>query len=453
MRRTFPPALLLALFLPSLAAAASIGLVLEEDPPLPGEPLDGWEPLGPPAELSAEQVLDVDEAIALALESNPELRGAVAGVDVARGVRLDARSIANPVWDVALHERELAVGVALDVTDVVLAPVRSAAAGPTVDAARLRAADAALRLRYDVRAAYYQQQAAGMAWQASLRSVDALAASRDAARALEEAGNIAARDLALREVAYEEARVRAAELELGVVAARERLDRLIGGVAGPLSPALPAVPAELDLPEDVESAVVAANLELRAREAEVRAARRQTTLARVEGLAPEVDLFVDAERVVLPGVAEGGLTAGVGLSVPLFSFGAGDVLRSAAEADILRARLDATERDVRSATRETRARLESAHRRALHLEDVVVPARERVLAETLLHYNAMQVGIDVLLDTWRQRVEADITSAETLRELWTARAALDALLAGSSVALSGPVASSAASRINETGGH
>lgn len=210
--------------------------------------------------------------------------------------------------------------------------------------------------------------------------MDALAASRDAMRAIVAAGNAPTRELAVREVAYEDARVRAAELELELVATEERLRRLVGGPVGAVPPLSPA-PATLELPEDVAAAAVAASLELRALDARVTAARRVTAAARVTGLAPDVDLFVDGER------HDDGwsTTAGVGLTLPLLAFGAGDAARAAAVADGLAAERDRAEADVRSAGREARIRVVSAHRRAVHHQDVLVPARERVLHETLLH--------------------------------------------------------------------
>ena len=62
---------------------------------------------------------------------------------------------------------------AIDLTnpDMALAPVRASAAAPTLDAARLRYDEGALQLDYAVRAAWFDHQAAVIAWEASIRSV------------------------------------------------------------------------------------------------------------------------------------------------------------------------------------------------------------------------------------------------------------------------------------------
>lgn len=456
MRHLAATALLVLLFR-SVSAAPPVARVLQDDPPLPGEALDGWEPLDPAAAPPPEALLDVEQAVALALADSPELRALRANVSAVQGALLDARSSSNPelelgLWSTAtepLARGPVTVGVELDLTDVLDARLQARAARPEIEAVTLRLREGTARLRYEARVAFYDHQAALAAWGASLRAVDALAASRDTAAAIVAAGNAPTLDLARRELAYEEARVRSAELELAVVATRERLARLIRAIPGPVSAILPPVGEMPALPEDLEAAAVAASLELSALDASSLAGQRRVTAARVSGLAPEVGLFAEAERE-----GEGWeALAGVQVSVPLFSWGRGEAMRAAAEADLLAARRIQSELDIRSAARETRARLESAWRRARHVQDVLVPARDRVLRETLLHYNAMQVDADALLDAWRARVEADVALADALREAWTARAAVDALLEGARVDTPRPAATAARANTDETGGH
>ena len=62
-----------------------------------------------------------------------------------------------------------------------------------------------------------------------------------------------------------------------------------------------------------------------------------------------------------------------------------------------------------------------------------VPAQAKVLEQTLLQYNGMQLGIFQLLQARREQLDIDLAYVETLREYWTARAALDAVLSGRQV--------------------
>lgn len=452
MRRTLA-ATLLALLLPFSTAAAPVALVLEQDPPLPGEPLTGWEALEPGAPTA--EGLDVAEAVALTLSRHPQLQALRADIASARGALLAAGALPNPTLEVELlslgagqvGQAPASLGLELDLTEFVHAPLGAAAARPEVEAARLRLEEATLRLSYEAKAAWYDTWAAETAWGGSIRAVDALAAGRDAQRAITAAGNAPTLELAQKEVAYEEARARAAALELEVVAARERLARLLGQDPGPLAPAPPLVaPA---LPQDLEGAAAARSLALQAMDLEIQAAERRRTAARLEGLAPELGAFVEAERRTGPWEA----TAGLALSLPLLSFGRGEVMRAEAEADRLTAERLEAEVEVRSAAREAHARFVSALARARHAQDVLVPAREALLAETLLHYNAMQLGLDALLDAWRGRVEVEITAADAMREAHTAAAALDAILSGARVAPPRAARSSASSTPNASGGH
>jgi cobalt-zinc-cadmium efflux system outer membrane protein len=62
-----------------------------------------------------------------------------------------------------------------------------------------------------------------------------------------------------------------------------------------------------------------------------------------------------------------------------------------------------------------------------------VPAQARVTAQTLLQYNAMQLGIFQLLEARREEFDVELAYVETLREYWSASAELDAVLAGTRV--------------------
>lgn len=446
------PTLLISLLLPWTLAAAPVGRVLDEDPPLPGEPLTGWEalePAPPPAD-----GLTVEQALALAFLASPRIQAMDAELSAARAELVRARALPNPSWEIGLGALDSAqdarspasARVELDATDLALAPLAGAAARPELVAAELLCDEARLVLAYEVKAAWFDHQAALATWGAALRSVETLAVARDAQRAITAAGNAPGRDLVARELAYEQARARAAALELDVVRTREALARLLGQDPGPLAPA-PALPT-LDLPQDVEAIAVSRSLALQALDAATLAAERGLTLAKIRSLGPDLDLFVEAER----DRDAWQTTAGLELSVPLLSFGRGEIAAARAGLDRQSAQRAQLEIEVRSSAREAAARLASAHRRARHHDEVLVPATALALHETLLHYNAMQVGLDALLVAVRAQLEIEAARAETWREALTAQAALDAILAGARVS-GGRPAVSASTPSTEAGGH
>ena len=107
-----------------------------------------------------------------------------------------------------------------------------------------------------------------------------------------------------------------------------------------------------------------------------------------------------------------------------------DVETAKAEFDALMERYHGLAIDLRSATRETLSRVTSAYARARQYERVILPAQRRVVEETQLQYNAMQLGIFQLLQARREQLDVELAYVDTLREFWSSAAAIDTLLAG-----------------------
>jgi outer membrane protein, heavy metal efflux system len=122
--------------------------------------------------------------------------------------------------------------------------------------------------------------------------------------------------------------------------------------------------------------------------------------------------------------------AGISVGVPLFNQNRGKVRAAEAEFDGQFERYIGASIDVRSAAREVGNRIRSTHGTARHLGAVVIPAQRRVLDETLLQYNAMQVGVFELLAAEQALLDVQLAELEARAEYWIAEAALEALLAG-----------------------
>lgn len=395
--------------------------------------------------------LDADAAVRVAIANNRALRAALREVGIARGELVQAGLLPNPEIEAALlppqtnlASTRVEVTVEYALTRALLAPMRERAAEADVEAARYRAAGAVVDLGYEVRAAFYAAQAAEQRLAIANRALDTFAAARDAARALLEAGNIAELDAATEEAAYESARVTAAQMELERIARRERLVRLLGlagaDTAFRLEEGVRKAPEDVTTPPRAETRALTASLELAETRSRIRAAEARAGLARTAGWLPDMSVGVQGERED----AAWRVGARLAMTVPIFDRKQGTTAAHVAELDALLERYHGLAVDVRSALRETRSRLESAHARARHFERVVLPARRRVLEQAILQYNAMQIGIFPLLEARRDVLEAELAEVETLRELWTAKAAFDALLAGGRVAALGTTAASGA---------
>ncbi|HSI03672.1 MAG TPA: TolC family protein, partial [Myxococcota bacterium] len=165
------------------------------------------------------QPMTADTAVRIALLNNRELRGTLRDLGVERGELVQAGLLPNPT--VAFDIRDPgAPGLPLqqdyyveyELTRALLTPLRTAVAKADLEAARYHVAGSVVAVSYRARIAFFALLAAEQRLRIVQRGLEALAAARDAAQALHDAGNIPLVDLASEIATYEDARARAAEL-------------------------------------------------------------------------------------------------------------------------------------------------------------------------------------------------------------------------------------------------
>jgi outer membrane protein, heavy metal efflux system len=414
------------------------------------------------AERLAREPLDVERAVRIALLNNRELRGVLRDMGIARGRYVQAGLLPNPHVEAEKPlepEMLYEVGVEYDVTAALLAPMRARAAAADVEAARYRAAAAVVDLGFAVRAAFHAAQAAEQKLAIARRTLDALAAGRDAARALLDAGNVPALVHASQEAAYERARVAVAQLELANASSREGLNRLLGlhGAATTwrLAGGLPRAPEAQPDTAKLEQKAVEASLALGEMRNRLEGLSRRTGLARAEGWIPEVAAGVRTGELEHEGMPHRHRQwgAGVSISIPLFDRQQGNVHALGAEFDALMERYQGAAVDVRSAARDAANRVLNAHARARQYEMVIVPAQRRATEQTILQFNAMQVGVFQLLAARREELDVEMAYVDSLAEYWTARAAVDAITAGGRAGASAAAAVQMTAQTESAGGH
>ncbi len=398
----------------------------------------------PEARALLRQPINADTAVRIAMLDNRELRARLREIGVARGELVQASVLPNPVAELEVQpERDSAYSLRAeyDVTGLVLAPIRARAVGPTLDAARYRASSAVVATGYAARAAFYSLQGAEQRLAIANRALDALAAARDAADALHRAGSMREIDFVTQEAAYETERADVAEMELDARDAREALVRVLGihggDVAFVVRGTLPSPPEKLDEPIDIEARAIRASFELKERKSRLENLGRRAGLARAEGWIP--DVAVDMHALAPSNTprdardSEWLISGGVRVTVPIFDRkqGTSSALTSQFEADL--ERYYGLAADTRSMVRSAHARLVTAHARATQYDKVIVPARKRVVAQALLEYNAMQIGIFQLLGIERSELTAELAGVDARRDYAIARVAFDAGLAGHAV--------------------
>ena len=406
-----------------------------------------------------EQPLTADAAVRLALINNREARAALAEIGIARGQFMQAGLVPNPEVEFEMRAPggdqppQIDIGLELNLSATFLAPLRGGIASATLDAERWKAAGALLDLTWSTRVAYYEAQALQQKLDLRLRAFASQQASYETALELSKVGNLPALALANELAAVELSRVQVAEAENALLDGREALTRKLGlsgartgwTFAGQLQ-----VPKDVPTGDAVEAKAIEASLELSELFSRAEAASRRVGIAKTEAWLPHLAAGFHGER-------DGNLWelgAHVTVGLPVFDRAQGRQLSARSEYDGLRARAEGQALQVRSAVRMTLNRVESAGRRARHYAERLVPARQQQLEQTVLQYNAMQVGVFQVLSAQREVTEAAISQVDATLDAWKARAALELLLAGrSSPLVLGAVPGSSSMAVESSGGH
>lgn len=375
--------------------------------------------------------LGVDEAVQVALLRNRNLQATYEELMIAQADVVQAGLLRNPVLSGSLRfpiDRagvpNFELGVEQDFLDVLLIPARKRLASSAFEAAKLRVGGEVMRLAADVRAAYFTLQGAQQMAAMRRTIAEAAEASVDLAQRQHDAGNISDLDFAGEQALYEQIRLDLARSEGEILVVRERLIRLLGlfgeDVRFTLPDRLPDLPAADPPLERLEALAIARRLDLAAARAEVQVSAHQVALASngrflVGGVGASFEREPDGARVVGPTAR---------LEVPLFDQKQALLARLAAELRQRKERLAALAIDARSEVREARGRVLVARNIAAHYHRVVIPLRERIVALSQLHYDAMLLGVYQLLMAKQSEVNAYREYIEAVRDYWIARSEL-----------------------------
>jgi len=186
------------------------------------------EPPIDPVHRLLQKQLSADTAVQIALLNNQSLQAEFEELGIARSRFVSALRLPNPTVDVALRyplegsgDPSVDIDALIDITALILLPVRGAAADAALDAARYSVTGRVLDLAFETRVAFYAYQAAEQALELRRSIVDALRASFEVAQRLHDAGNVTDLSYANERALYEEARIAYTQAEAAVRAKRE----------------------------------------------------------------------------------------------------------------------------------------------------------------------------------------------------------------------------------------
>jgi cobalt-zinc-cadmium efflux system outer membrane protein len=387
--------------------------------------------------------LTADDAIQIALLTNPRLQATYEELGIAQASLVQAGLLHNPVLSAVVRKprssgsSNLDFDISQEFLSILTMPMRKQLAQGEYEAARLRVTAAVLDLAAEARNAFYRAQADAQAVEMMQQVLVATDASLDAAHRLHAAGNINRLELDRQRAIHEESRLLLADAEMALLEDRERLNTLMGlwGTATrwTFSHRLPDIPAAaLDITR-VEQRAIERSLDLAIARYRIKGLARQLGIARVTSVIPDLELGYAWER------DDGEWDDGPGISLQIPVFDTGKARRAGITAELHQARRDyvGLAIEIRAAARVAATGLRQSRDLVKHYSNVLLPLRQRIVAGTQLEYNAMQIGVFQLLQEQRRQINTGHTYIGILRDYWQARARLEQLLAGRMIAVVG----------------
>lgn len=384
--------------------------------------------------------LDLEGAVRIALANNPRVRAALAELEIASGglaVMLGPTTIEAEIKTYG-GGSEIEVSVMQELLGLITAPRQRSAARAEIAAAQARAAAMSIRLAARVERAFFDLLAARQneeLFRTVFEAADAAALLRERMYA---AGNTPDLALARDRAAREDARVMLGKAQATVEHRREVINALLALTGDQtrwtFDGRLPDLPAAAPALDTIERVAVTASLDIAAHRARVEAATGTLSLQRLRSVIPHVGAGVSVTE------HDGGTLAGPALEfgLPLLDWNAGG--RARARGDVTRAthELSATAIELRAGARAARIAALGTYAEARHLRDVVIPLRQQVVDQTVLHYNAMDADPFALINARQELAEAGARYIDAMRRFSGAMAGVRALERGVLLDMQGP---------------
>lgn len=382
--------------------------------------------------------LTISTAVQIALLNNRSLQATFEEIGLSAAEVLNAATIPNPKIDLAIRIPDkppsgtyVDYGAIIDFLNVIMIPLKKQVAKVQLEAAALRVADETLALVSQVKSAFYSLQAVQQLLQRFKLIVDASAASLDLAQRQHGAGNITDLALAQQQATYSRSRLDVATTAAEIRRNREKLNRLLGlwgtDTDWQISSELPQVPSS-DLPmRGLERLAISQRLDLQADYLQVTSQVKNLGLTKSFRLLGALDFGVNSERETDSQTRTGPSFA---IELPVFNQGQARIARGEAALRQAQDKFEALAIDVRSEIRELRDELASKRDIARFYQDELLPGQRQILNESLLNYNAMEIGNFELFTTKAEEARTERDYIDAVRDYWITRAELERAVGG-----------------------
>ncbi|AKV03406.1 Copper tolerance protein [Labilithrix luteola] len=378
--------------------------------------------------------LTVDAAVQIALLASPHVRTKLEDLSIAQADLVQAGLLKNPVfsigqtaWESEHIDPNVFVSIEQDFLDIVTMPARKKIAKAELEATRLDVGDAVLELAAEVRTAFFNAQAASQVVAMRRLVAEAAETSAEIAKRQHDAGNMNDLSLATEQALAAETGLERARAEAEAAVAREELNKRMGAW-GPrtnwiISQKLPELPPVEPPLESLESRAIADRLDIEAARRQVQALDSAVSLAKATRWTGSITVGLQAGR--LRNSKHLSFGPSVSVEVPLFDQRQAAIARLEAMRRQADNHLQELAIDVRADVRSARARVQTARTIVETYAKVVVPLRERIVALSQLHYDAMLLGVYQLIAAKQSEFDAYRTYIDALRDYWLARSDLE----------------------------
>lgn len=382
--------------------------------------------------------LTARSATAIALLNNRALQAQFEELGISQADLAQASRLHNPTftgfWRLPTHS-PTTVNTELeldqDLLDLLTLPARKKIAARNLEQTRLRLADAVIKTAAEAKEAFYTVQARQQLLTRFHTIMDVNEGGVELAERQREAGNITDLEFANQAAVFQQSKLEWGKAMAQVRVDRERLNRALG-LWGPetnwkVADELPPLP-EQEIPiEQLEARAVSQRLDLAASRTQVQNLEAALRLKRNVRWVPGISVGVNGEQDLDHSWVVGPTLS---LEVPIFDQGQPAIARLAAQYRQAQRRLEATAIDIRSEVRQARDTLIATRDLAQYYGRVYLPQRLRIVNETLLQYNAMQVGPLDLVVAKANELSAEREYTEAWRDYWIARAELERAVGG-----------------------
>lgn len=382
--------------------------------------------------------LTAQSATAIALLNNRSLQAEFEEIGISQADLAQASRLQNPVisgdWrfpDRPPSAADIQYTAAGNLLDLLTLPARKKIAARNLEQTKLAIADQVLQLAANAQTTFYQLQAQIELTNRLAIIVAVNDAASDLAKRQYDAGNVT-------ELALHEQQASAAQSHLDWMQAQaetladgERLNRLLGlsneQINWAIADELPSLPETESSLINLESLAVNQRLDLAAARARVESFAAALRLKEHTRFIPGVVVGVDTERT-----PDGQRVTGptLDLELPLFDQGQPAVARLTAEYRQARDNYEALRVNVGSEVRQARDALLAAREEVEFSQKNLLPLRQQILDETLLHYNAMETSAYELLLAKEREQTAEEGNVAALRDYWLARVELERAVGG-----------------------